>query len=122
VLKESGRWKSRWRVRDLLVDGRSSQAVLDILSTTDVGSLVPTEEDAESERSEWELQERRGRGEERREEAEELGAAGNPGAGEELVTAVPTHALFHGIHRRGLGLGVGCTFFCSFFEPDSFPL
>ena len=43
--------------------------------TTDVGRLVPTEEDAGSEASQWELRERREREEERRAEAEELGAA-----------------------------------------------
>ena len=52
-----------------------SQAVLDILSSTEVGKIVPAEsrdEDAESEASEWELRERTEREEERR--AEELGA------------------------------------------------
>jgi hypothetical protein len=66
--------ESRWKVRDLLADGRCSRAVLDFLSTTDVGRLVPVEEDAQSEASEWELRERREREEERREEAEGLGA------------------------------------------------
>jgi hypothetical protein len=63
VRKETGRWKSRWRVRDLLADERCSRAVLDFLSTTDVGRRVPTpaEEDAQSEASEWELRERRER-------------------------------------------------------------
>ena len=42
---ETGRWKDRWKVRDLLADGRCSQAVLDFLSTTDVGRRVPVEED-----------------------------------------------------------------------------
>jgi hypothetical protein len=37
VLKESGRWKSQWKIRDLLADGRCSRAVLDFLSATDVG-------------------------------------------------------------------------------------
>jgi len=41
VLKETKRWKSRWTVRDLLADGRCGQAVLDLLSTTDVGRLAP---------------------------------------------------------------------------------
>ena len=63
-------------MRDLLDDERCSRAVLDFLSTTDVGRLVPppAEEDAQSEASEWELRERREREEERRVEAEELGA------------------------------------------------
>ena len=73
VQKETGRWKSRWKIRDLLADGRCGQAVLDFLSSTDVGRLVPPlgETDAESEVSEWELRERREREEERRAEAEE---------------------------------------------------
>ena len=33
--------ESRWKIRDLLADERCSQAVLDFLSTTDVGRLVP---------------------------------------------------------------------------------
>jgi hypothetical protein len=68
VKKETGRWKYRSKVRDLLADEKCSRAVLDFLTTTDVGRLVPApvEEDAQSEASEWE--------EERRQEAEELGA------------------------------------------------
>jgi hypothetical protein len=74
--KETRRWKCRWKVRDLLADERCSRVVLDPLSTTDVGRRVPSpaEEDAQSEESEWGLRERRGREEERRAEAEELGA------------------------------------------------
>jgi hypothetical protein len=76
VRKETGRWKSRWKVWDLLADERCSGAVLDFISTTDVGRRVPppAEEDAQSEVSEWELRERREREEERRTEAEDLGA------------------------------------------------
>jgi ribonuclease HI len=74
--KETGRWKSRWKVRDLLEDERCSRAVLDFLANTDVGRLAPppAEEDAQSEASEWELRERREREEERRAEADGLGA------------------------------------------------
>jgi len=64
VLKETKRWKSRWTVRDLLADRRCGWAVLDFVSSTDVGRLVPPLEekgDAGSEVSEWELQERRER-------------------------------------------------------------
>jgi len=68
--------------------------VLDFLSTTDVGRLVLAEEDAGNEVSEWE---RRGREEERRAEAGELGAAEELAAGG--TTAVLIHTLFHGIHR-----------------------
>jgi len=35
VWKESGRGKSRFKIRDLLADGRCSQAVQDFISTTD---------------------------------------------------------------------------------------
>jgi hypothetical protein len=90
VSKETGRWKSRWKIRDLLAGGRCSQAILDFLSTTDVGRRVPAAEDAGSEASEWELRERREREEEREAEAEELDAAGELGAGEELPLFLPT--------------------------------
>ena len=51
VWKETGRGKRRFAVRDLLADDRCSRAVLDFLSTTEVGRLVPdvVEEDARSE-------------------------------------------------------------------------
>jgi len=56
-------------------DERCGRAVLDFLSTTDVGRRVPAPaEDVQSEASEWELREREEREEERRVEAEELGA------------------------------------------------
>jgi ribonuclease HI len=76
VRKETGKWKSRWKVRDLLADERCTRAVLDFLSTTDVGRLVPAraEDDAQSVESEWDLRERREREEERRAEVERLGA------------------------------------------------
>jgi len=50
--------------------------VLEFLANTDVGRLapLPADEDVQSEASEWELRERREREEERRVEAEELGA------------------------------------------------
>ena len=58
VRKETGRWKDRWKIRDLLVDERCSLAVLDFLSSTDVGRQVPAEEgDAVNEVSEAELRE-----------------------------------------------------------------
>ena len=71
VRKETGRWKSQWKIRDLLADGRCGQAVMDFLSFTDVGGLVPAVEeggDAGSDVSEWELRERREREERRTEE------------------------------------------------------
>jgi len=80
VRKETGRWKSRWKVRALLADERCSRAVLDFLSTTDaIGRLAPAvaEEEAQCETSEWELRGRtqqKEREEERRAAAEELGA------------------------------------------------
>jgi len=44
VQKETGRWKDRWKIRDLLADERCSRAVLDFLTSTDVGRRVPAEE------------------------------------------------------------------------------
>jgi len=87
--KETGRGKSRWKIRDLLADERCGQAVLDFLSSTDVGGIVPPleESDAGSAVSEWEL---RGQGEEREVEAEELGAVGELGVGGELPLFLPT--------------------------------
>jgi len=83
VKKETGKWKDRWKVRDLLADGRCSRAALDFLSTTDVGRRVPeVEEDgAVSAVSELEV----------REWLEEQGAgAEEPGAGEEPPLFLPT--------------------------------
>ena len=48
VRKEAGRWKDRWNIRDL-ADERCGRAVLDSLSTTDVGRRVLAEGDAVSE-------------------------------------------------------------------------
>jgi hypothetical protein len=75
-VKETGRWKDRWKIRDLLADGRCSRAVLDFLTSTDVGRRVPAEEeDAVSAVSELEVREwMEGQGA----EAEELGAGGEP--------------------------------------------
>ena len=58
------RGKRRFAIRDLLADDRCSKAVLDFLSTTEVGRLVPppAEEDAQNEVPEWELRERKPRG------------------------------------------------------------
>jgi len=92
VRKETGKWKSRWKIRELLADGRCGQAVLDFLTSTDVGRLVPPleEKDAESQVSEWELREHREREEEREAEAEEPDATGELGAGEEMPLFLPT--------------------------------
>jgi len=112
VRKETGRWRYRWKIQDLLADERYGRAVLDFLSTTDVGRRVPAEEDAVGEVSEEEL---RGWG---------WGGGGGTGsggrgAGRWGVTAVPSHARIHGVRRRGLG-GFICLF--SFSFPFSFPL
>jgi hypothetical protein len=68
VGSETERGKDRFRIRDLFADERCSQAILDFLTTTDVGRLAPkpAEEDAQSETSEWEHRERNEREEERR--------------------------------------------------------
>jgi len=83
VKKETGRWKDRWKVQDLLADARCSRAVLDFLSSTDVGRRVPAEaeEDAVSAVSELEVREWL---EEQGAEAEELGGGG------ELPLFLPT--------------------------------
>jgi len=66
--EETGRWKRRRKIRDLLAVARCSQAVLDFISTTEVGRLVPPEGEGEagSEVSEWELRELWEREDERR--------------------------------------------------------
>jgi len=83
VKKETGRWKDRWKARDLLADGRCVQPVLDFLSSTDVGRRVPAamEDDVVSAVSELEV----------REWLEEQGAgAEGPGAGGEPPLFLPT--------------------------------
>jgi len=83
VKKETGKGKDRWKVRDLLADGRCSQAVLDFLPTADVGRRVPgvEEDDAVSAVSELEV----------REWLEEQGAgAEEQDAGGELPLFLPT--------------------------------
>ena len=80
VWKETGRGRERWKAHELFAEGGCSQAVLDFLSSTDVGKIVPAVEvdDAESEASEWELRERQEREEERGAEAEALGDGEEP--------------------------------------------
>ena len=81
VKKETGRWKDRWKVRDLLADGRCSQAVSDCLATTDVGRRAPAEEDdAVSAASELEV----------REWTEEQGAGAEEPDGEGPSLFLPT--------------------------------
>jgi len=94
-------------VRDLLADGRCSRAVLDFLSSTDVGRRVPAEaeDDAVSAVSELEV----------REWLEEQGAgAEEPGAGGGTAV-VPAHTRLHGVRRNGVGTE-------EVFSPSSFPL
>jgi len=91
VKKETGRWKGRWTVRDLLADGRCAQAVLDFLSSTDVGWLVLLLEEgvagsAVPECELWERRDRKTSGRRRRRVAEW-------GAGEELPLFLPTPAF-----------------------------
>jgi len=72
----AGRGENWFAIPVLLADDRWSHAVLDFLSTTDVGGRVPApaEEHAQNEASEWEHRERREKEEEGRREVEELGA------------------------------------------------
>ena len=91
VWKETGKGRGRWKAHELFADPRCSQAVLDFLSSTDVGKTVPAVEvegDAGSEASEWELRERAEREAERR--AEGLDAEDEGEAGEEHRLFLPT--------------------------------
>ena len=99
----------------LLADGRCGWAVLDILSSTDVGRLVPPLEEegsAASEVYEWELRKRR----ERQEEQEGEGGAGCGGRYWRWggTSVVPSRPLIHGIGRRGVGDGSRFSFVLSF--------
>jgi len=84
---EGERVKSRFTVQGLLADRRCRRAVLDFLSTTDVGRLVPAEEDAGSDVSERERRER----EEKRSGDGGAGCRGGIGC-RGGATAVSTHA------------------------------
>ena len=92
VRKETGRLKSRWKIRDLLADETCSQAMLDFLAATDVGRLVlAVEEGGEgSDVSEWELRERWEREEERKADAAVWSAEDELGIGEGLPLFLPT--------------------------------
>jgi len=68
-----GGGKERFKIWDLFADERCSQPILVFLSMYH-GRGGGSGEDALSEVSEWELRERREREDERRQEAEELGA------------------------------------------------
>ena len=121
VQKETGKWKSRWKVRDLLANERCSRTVLGFLSATTVGKLVPPGDDAGSEVSEWELRERREREEERRAEAEELGAAGDWAPWRNNRCSYPCPPSWHPPKMRR-DRGTGTPFSCSLAGPESFPL
>ena len=84
VKTETRRWKARWKVQDLLADGRCSRAVLAILAATDVGRRVPAVEgDAVSAVSELKEQEW----------LEEQGAGAEEPGGEEPPLFLPTPAF-----------------------------
>ena len=84
VEEETGRGRERWKARDLFAEGgQCAQAMLDFLSSTDVGKTVPPaaeEGDGGSEVSEGELRERTNLEDEKW--AEERGAEDEMGAGE----------------------------------------
>jgi len=89
VWKETGRGRGRWKAHELFADPRCSQAVLNFLSSTEVGKTVPAvEEGAESEASEGELRERAELEAERR--AEEPDTEGEGEAGGEHQLFLPT--------------------------------
>ena len=89
MLKESGERKHRFTIKDIAADKRCSQADWTPLCYR-CGTASAGWGEAGSEVSEWELRELREREEERRAESEELGAAGESGAGEELLLFLPT--------------------------------
>jgi hypothetical protein len=96
VSKETGRGKRWWKAHELFADRRCGQAVLDFLSSTDVGKIVPTaevEDNVESEVSEGERGEKGEREEEREAEVGELGAGDDRDAGEERWLLLPTPPL-----------------------------
>ena len=73
VWEKTGGGRFRWKAHELFAEPEASQAVLDFLSSTDVGRTVPAVEgdvegDAGSEASEMELRERAEREEARRAE------------------------------------------------------
>ena len=101
VRKQTGRWKDRWKIRDLLADGRCSRAVLEFLASTDVGRRVPAEEEgAVSEVSEEELREW--------EEGRRPVSWAPPGGGG-IHYSCPR--LTHSVYRRGV---MGRAFICLF--------
>ena len=77
--------------------------------------MHPAEEDTANLVPEWELREWREWEEERRAEAEELGAAGEFGAGEQLLLFLP-------ICSQGLGGGLRFLLFLSFVSSLILPL
>jgi ribonuclease HI len=90
VWEETGGGRFRWKAHELFADPRCSQAVLNFLSSTDVGRSVPAaEEDAESEASEWELRERAEREEERRAEEPDSEDEGEAGGESRLFLPTP---------------------------------
>jgi len=99
VRKETGRWKDRWKVRDHLADGRCSRAVLDFLSSTDVGRRVPAEAEDDAVSTVSELEER--------EWLEEQGAgAEEPGAGGNRRCSCPHPTSWRPQKQRRHGSGV----------------
>jgi len=93
VWKETGKGKRWWKAHELFADRRCGQAVLDFLSSTDVGKIVPTadvEDNVGSEASEGELRERSEREEEREAEVGALGTGNGGEAREEHRLFIPT--------------------------------
>jgi hypothetical protein len=97
--------EDQFQIRDLLADSSCSLAVLDFLSTTDVGRRVPAlaEKPAQSETSEWELRERE-EGQRRGGERPRSWVLRTRGG-----RSFP-HTLLDGICGRGVG-GVGAVSF-----------
>ena len=90
VWKETGKGRGRLKAHKLFAEPGTSQAVLDFLSSTDIGKTVPeVEEGIESEVSEWELRERAELEAERRVEEPDTEGAGETGGEHQLFLPTP---------------------------------
>ena len=75
----TGRWKDRWKIRNLLADEGAVRALLDLLSSTDGGKWVPVKNDEVSAATDAELP-----------AWEQTADAGELGAGEARALFLPT--------------------------------
>jgi len=113
VWEKTGGGRFRWKAHELFAEEECSQAVLEFLSTTEVGKTVPGVaggEDAGSEVSEGELWERA----EREEEGGEEGKAQGDGEEPLFLPTPPFMASAGGEYGTGAGVSFLCTFLGAF--------